>query len=542
MKIWSCKMNILINDLKYAVRRLLNNPGFTLVAVLTLALGIGANTAIFSAIDAILLQPLPYAESQQLVNMDETMLDGRHNGNVSGGAFLDWQSHTKLLEHVAYHKQVEFNLSGIDQPERIKGREVTADFLRVLRIDPIVGRGFAPDEDKMGSDNQVVVLNHAYWKSRFGGDPEVVGRVISLDQKPFMIIGVLPPDRIMENDVSLLVPVVIDPQAPLWQRDGHRGWAIGRLKPGVSVAQAHAELRGIRERDPIKSTYPAYKREWSVALTSLEEKYFPSRARPTLVMLLGTTALVLLIACANVANLLLARGNARQKEMAIRAALGASSWHIIRQVLLESLVLAFIGGLLGVMIAALGMDLPAKTVAGLFPEMRYPELNIRMLLFSMSIACGCGLLFGILPALKACKTDFNARLKEEGRGGTSGSHARSQSLLVVSEVTLTVVLLIGAGLFLRSFLRVLDVDPGFNPKKTLAFDLRFPEAKYPQREDRRRFVKNLAERINALPGVESAAAAFGLPLSYMGWTNGIKRADRPSDGHSLAGTDFVTSN
>jgi len=202
-------MNTLINDIKFAFRRLLNNPCFTIVAVLTLALGIGANTAIFSTIDAVLLQPLPYAESQQLVMMNETLPDGRHNGNVSGGAFLDWKSHTKSLEHVAYFKYVEFNLTGIDQPERVRGREVTADFLRVLRVDPIVGRGFAPDEDQMGSDNQVVVLNHAYWKSRFGSDPEVVGRVISLDQKPYTIIGVLPPDRIMENDVSLLVPVVI---------------------------------------------------------------------------------------------------------------------------------------------------------------------------------------------------------------------------------------------------------------------------------------------------------------------------------------------
>jgi len=533
-------MTTIFNDIKYAFRRLLNNPCFTIVAVLTLAVGIGANTAIFSTIDAILLQPLPYAESQQLVKMDETLPDGRHNGNVSGGAFLDWKSHNKLLEHVAYFKHVEFNLTGIDQPERVMGREVTADFLRVLRVDPIVGRGFAPDEDQMGSDNQVVVLNHTYWKLRFGSDPEVVGRVISLDQKPYTIIGVLPPDRIMENDVSLLVPVIIDPQTQLWQRSHHWGRAIGRLKPGVTVAQAQAEIRGIREREQIKSKYPANKRDWSMALTSLQEKYFPSKARPTLATLLGTTALVLLIACANIANLLLARGNARHKEMAIRAALGASSWHIIRQVLLESLVLAFIGGLLGVMIATFAMELPAKTVAGLFPEMRHPELNIRMLLFSMGVACGCGLLFGTLPALKACKTDFNTNLKEGGRGGTSGSAARSQSLLVVSEVTLTVLLLIGAGLFLRSFLHVLAVDPGFNPGKTLAFDLRFPDAKYPQ-QARSRFINDLTERINALPGVASAASAYGLPLSYMGWTNPTRRADRPSDGFFTTGTDFVTS-
>ncbi len=534
-------MNILIHEIKYAIRRLLNNPGFTTVAVLTLALGIGANTAIFSTIDAVLLQPLPYTDSHQLVKMDETMPDGRHNGNVSGGAFLDWQEHTQLLEHVAYFRHAEFTLTGVDQPERIKGLAVTADFLRVLRVEPILGRSFAPDEDQLGSDNQVVVLNHVCWVSHFGSDPQAVGRVISLDQKPYTIIGVLPPDRLMENDVSLLVPAVTDPQTPLWQRDAHMGRAIGRLKPGVSIAQAEAELRSIREQEQIKAMYPAYKSDWSVALTSLQEKYFPSRARPTLMTLMGTTAIVLLIACANVANLLLARGNARHKEMAIRAALGAGSWQIIRQVLLESLVLALIGGALGVVIAAFGMDLPAKTVTGLFPEMRHPELNIRMLLFSIGLACGCGLLFGTLPALKACKIDFNTKLKEGGRSGTSDSRARSQSLLVVSEVTLTLLLLIGAGLFLRSFLHILNVDPGFNPEKTLAFDLRFSETQYSRREDRHQFIKDLTERINTLSGVASAASAYGLPLSYMGWTNGARRADRPSDGFFTTGTDFVTS-
>jgi predicted permease len=530
-----------INDIKYGIRQLRKNPGFTMVAVLTLGLGIGANTAIFSTIDAILLRQLPYTDSHQLVKMDETMPDGRHNGNISGGAFLDWKAHAQLLEHVAYFKHTEFTLTGVDQSERVRGRAVTADFLSVLKVEPIIGRGFAPDEDQLGSDNQVVVLNYAYWVSRFGSDPRAVGSVISLDQKPYTIIGVLPPDRIMENDVSLLVPVVIDPHAQLWQRDAHMGRAIGRLKPGVSITRAEAEQRSIRQQEQVKAMYPAYKSDWSVALTSLQEKYFPSRACPTLMTLMGTTAIVLLIACANVSNLLLTRGNARHKEMAIRAALGAGSWQIIRQVLLESLMLALIGGALGVVIAAFGIGLPAKTVTGLFPEMRHPELNIRMLLFSIGLACGCGLLFGTLPALKACKIDFNTKLKEGGRSGTSGSQARSQSLFVVSEVTLTLLLLIGAGLFLRSFLHILNVDPGFNPEKTLAFDLRFSETQYSQREDRHQFIKDLTERINTLPGVTSAASAYGLPLSYMGWTNGTRRADKPSDGFFTTGTDFVTS-
>ncbi len=276
-----------------------------------------------------------------------------------------------------------------------------------------------------------------------------------------------------------------------------------------------------------------------MALTSLQEEIFPRKARPTLVTLMSTTVIVLLIACANVANLLLARSNARQREMAIRVALGAGSWRMIRQILIECLMLALLGGTLGVVFAWFGLDLPTKTITGLFPDMRQPVLNIRMLLFSIGLACGCGLLFGMLPALKACRPDFNARLKEGGRSGTSGSRARSQALLVVSEVTLTLLLLIGAGLFLRSFLHILDVDPGFNPTNTLAFDLRFSETQYPKDQDRHQFIKNLTAQINTLPGVASTACAYGLPLSHWGWTNGTRRVDQPEHRISM-GTDFVS--
>lgn len=537
-------IHLLVIDLRFALRQLRKSPGFTTVAVMILALGIGATTAIFSVMDAVLLQPLPFSEPQQLVQMDETWPDGHPNGSVTGGAFLDWRTHNRTMEQVAISGWVGFNLTGTDQPERVRGLQVTADYLRVLRIDPIVGRGFTVDEDKPGNDHRVVLLNHTYWKSRFGGKPEIIGTQISLDQNPYTIIGVLPPDRIMENGISLLVPLTIDLQAKKWRYDGHWGKAIGRLKSGISVAQAQAEWRSIR--DQTKSNYPAYKEKWGVALTPLQERIFPSKAQPTLVILLGAVALVLLIACANIANLLLARGNARHKEMAVRVALGASRWGIIRLVLIESLLLAFLGGSLGVLIAAGGVDLPAGTVVGLFPEMRHPELNFQMLLFSLGLACGCGLLFGILPALKIGKTDFNTELKEGGRSGTSGSRARSQSLLMVSEVTLTVMLLIGAGLFLRSFLHVLDVDPGFHPEKTLAFDLSFPDTKYPKAEDRLRFIKDLNVRIGRLPGVESTAAVSGLPLSDTGWTETVSRTDRPAPNINdlqqryIAGCDYVT--
>jgi predicted permease len=539
-------MIAVINDIKYAFRQLIRSPCFTLVAGLTLAVGIGTNTAIFSTIDALLLQRLPYDESEQLVAMDETFPDGQPNLLTSGGAFLDWKQNTQSYEYVAMSGMIGFNLTDTGQPERVMGLEVTADYLKVLRIDPILGRGFSPDADQIGGDNRVVVLNHAYWKTHFGSDMDVMGRMIMLDREPYTIIGVLGPNRIIYHhwekefdvEVSLLVPVVIDSSTEKWKRMDNWGQVIGRLKPGMSVAEANAEAYAIRKQ--LESAYrPNFKENWSLAITPLQDKWFPKKARPILITLCGTTAMVLLIVCANVGNLLLARGNARQKEMAVRAALGAGSWRIIRQVLIESLVLALIGGVLGVIVAYIGVDLPARAVTGLFPEIRHPELNIRVLLFSVGLACGCGLLFGTLPALKACKIDCQRALEEGSRSGISRTRVRSQSLLVISEVTLTVLLLIGAGLFLRSFLHILHVDPGFNPEKTLAFDLRFTDDKYPQRMDRHRFIKNLRTRLSEIPGVESAAAAFELPLSGEGNSGIIERNDRPDSNQDITDSSSV---
>jgi putative ABC transport system permease protein len=412
-------------------------PGFTAVAVFTLALGIGANTAIFSMINSVLIESLPYPDSKQLVQIFEATPVFPRN-SVSGGAFKDWREYSSKFAHLAIYEGIELNLTGGGAPERVTGLQVSSEFLSVL---------------------------------------------------------------------------------------------------GVTPSEAQAELREIKQR--LTAEYSPFKKDWGVTVVPLQEVY-AGDARPTLRILLGTVALVLLIACAYVSNLLLARGNARAREMAIRAALGARSWRIVRQMLVESLLLAFAGCAGGLVLAAFGVKLLTGMFTDLLPQVLRPALDVNVLLFSILVAGGCGLLFGILPALRASKPDLNRDLKESERGSLSASKKRSQSFLMVSEFAFTLVLLIGAGLFLRSFFLLLKTDPGFNPKQTLAFDLSFPKAKYPEAKDRLRFVKELNERLAALPGVESVGAVSSLPLSDGGETQMASRADKPARTDYVVGFDYVS--
>jgi predicted permease len=529
-------MNTLWQDLRYGARMLRKKPGFTTVAVFTLALGIGANTAIFSMINSVLIESLPYPDSKQLVQIFETSLTYPRN-SVSGGAFKDWREYSSKFAHLAIYEGIELNLTGAGRPEHVTGLMVSSEFLSVLGVTPIVGRVFAAGEDAVGSNNRIMVLAHQFWQSRYGGDAGVVGKTVSLDQIPHTIIGVLPPRALLQDDAMFLIPDVIDAAGANWSRAGHWRQVIGRILPGVTPSEAQAELREIKQR--LTAEYPSFKKDWSVAVVPLQEVY-AGDARPTLRILLGTVALVLLIACANVSNLLLARGNARAREMAIRAALGAHSWRIIRQVLVESLLLAFAGCAVGLLFAAFGVKLLTGMFAELLPQALSPALDLNVMLFSISVACGCGLLFGILPALRASKPDLNRDLKESERGSLSVSKRRSQSFLVVSEFAFTLVLLIGAGLFLRSFISLLKTDLGFNPKHTLAFDLTFPNAKDPNAKDRLRVIKNLNERLAALPGVESVGAVSSVPLSNNGETQAASRADRPARTDYAVGCDYVS--
>ena len=529
-------MTTFINDIKYSVRQLTKTPGFTIVAVLTLALGIGANTAIFSMIHSVLIKSLPYPDSEQLVQIFEAFPNYDRN-SVSGGAFKDWYEHNTKFTHLAVYESTERNLTGDGLPQRVSGLMASSEFLPVLGIEPIIGRGFVPGEDAVGGNNHVMVLTHRFWQSRYGSDPDIVGRNVLLDQVPYTIVGVLGPAALLQDDALYLIPDVIDGPGTFWGRAGHWRNVIGRMPSGVTVSEAEAELCGIKQS--LNAEYPEFKRECGVNVESLQEVY-TGNTRPTLFVLLGTVALVLLIACANVSNLLLARGNDRSREMAIRAAIGAPAWQIIRQMLVESLFMALTGCAVGLFLAIWGIKLLSGMIAGMVPQMLYPKLDIGVLVYSIGVACVCGVLFGILPAWRASKPDLNNNLKETERGATSGSKRRSQSLMVVTEFAFTVVLLVGAGLFLRSFIRLIETDPGFNPEHTLAFDLSFPDAKYPEGEDRFRFIKTLNERIAALPGVESVASTSSLPFSLRGRTEQVSRADKPPRTDYVVACDWVS--
>jgi predicted permease len=529
-------MTTLWNDIKYALRMLAKSPGFAALAVLTLAVGIGANTAIFSVIHSVLMEPLPYPHPEQLVQIFETFPNTDRNA-VSGGAFKDWREHSSRFAHLAVYEETQRNLTGDGTPQRVSGLMVSSQFLPVLGVEPVIGRGFAPGEDTPGGDSHVMVLAHAFWQDRYGSNPAVLGTHVSLDQVPYTIIGVLGPDALLQDDARFLVPDVIDAPGVNWERAGHWRQVIGRLLPGVTAAEVQAELRGIKQR--LNAEYPEFKRECSVAVFPLQEVY-TGQARPTLAVLLGAVTLVLFIACANVSNLLLARGNARSREMAIRASLGAPSWRIIRQMLTESLLLAGAGCGVGLLLALLGVRLLTGMVAGMVPQILYPQLESKVLLFSICVACACGVLSGLLPAWRASRADLNGDLKETERGSVSAAKRRSQSILVASEFALTLVLLVGAGLFLRSFMRLLDTDPGFNPRHTLAFDLSFPEAKYPQDADRLRVIQTLSERIAVLPGVESVGASSSLPFSLRGRSEQVSRMDRPPRTDYVVACDFVS--
>ena len=518
------------SDIKYAIRMLRKSPGFTAMAVLTLSLGIGANTAIFSAINSALLRPLPYSHAEQIVDVAETTPEGERSA-TSGGAFKDWREHSSKFTHLAVYQESPRNLTGFGIPERVNGLQVSAEYLSVLGIAPLVGRDFSTDEVTVGGNDRVIILNHQFWQSRFGADEGILGKSVCLDQIPHTVIGVLPPRTLLFNcglkdDVQFLVPQAIDApgQSWAWDRNTSFWYVIGRLKPEVSAIAAEAELRGVKQQ--LAAEYPSWKDKCSILVTPLQE-LFVGHNRPMFVLLFGAVALVLLIACVNVSNLLLTRGNTRSREMAIRAALGAHSSRIIRQMLTESVLLALAGCVFGLLFAVFATRLLAHMLLEQLPHVLHPELDANVLLFSIIMACGCGVLFGILPAWRAGKMDINSALKSSERGSASRSKQRSQSFLVMSEFAFTVVLLIGSGLFLHSFIRVLAIDPGFNPKHTLAFDLSFPPVKYPHAEDTLRFTKEVIRRIEALPGVESVGAVSAVPLSGTDMGFLISRTDRP---------------
>jgi len=510
----------LLQDFRYGIRVLRRSPGFTTVAVLTLALGIGATSAIFSVIDAVLLRPLPYNQPDRLV-MVWGKLAGiglpRDQNAVSAPEFIDFQAMNQVFERIAACTGSSFNLTVEGGPERVQGASVSASLFPLLRVQPVLGRTFRPEEDQPGRDN-VVLLSHGLWQRRFGSDPNLIGKTLTLSDRICSVIGILPRDFEFPDQAEIWKPIAFDPEALSENRRGeHYLGVVARLKPGVTLAQAQANMdviaRRLQEKNPAQ--YPP-RSGWGVRLTPLLEEMVED-TRPALLMLLGAVALLLVIACANVANLLLARASARQREIAIRAALGAGRGRLIRQLLTESCLLGLLGGALGLLLALWGGDLLVKLGPENLPRLRDVAIDGRTLGFTLLISLGANLLFGLAPAWQASGGQRSAQLKEGSREVTASPRgARLRGLVVVSQISLSLVLLVGAGLLIKSFVRVLQVDPGFNPNHVLSMRINLPELKYPEPRQAHAFFRQLLQRVETLPGVEYAGAVSHLPLGSRG--------------------------
>ncbi|PTX94414.1 ABC transporter permease [Opitutus sp. ER46] len=524
-------------DIRYALRQLAKTPGFTFLAVLTLALGIGANTAIFSVVNALLIRPLPYPEADRLVQVAEVTNTGINTGS-DGGVFSDWERQTTQLESIAALHTVDRNLTSGGEPVRISGADVSFRYLHVLRVKPLLGRDFTAADDAPGGNRHVVILSHELWQSRFLGDPGIIGRQVQLDSSSYTVIGVLPPLALLNPGISFLTPATIRADAyKLVRNYNYVCVVIGRLEAGATMEQATAEL--VAARQAINHEYPSFRQNWSIRVRSLQEALF-GNTRPFVLTLLAAVGAVLLVACANVANLLLVRASGRGGEIAIRVALGASRGAIIRQFLTESMLLAIGGGIVGLLLGA-WMVRPIVTFTGLATTIPGLEVSIdpRVLAFTVAATLCTGLLFGLIPALSATRVDVNSSLKEGARGSTSGSRRRLQSILVVAETALTVVLLVCAGLLLRSFLRAFNASAGFNREQALVFSITQPGTKAPTVDHRLRFVRDVVERIRALPGVAYVGVGSSTPMNgRIGFGDFVSREDQPLTRNDLnAGFD-----
>ena len=514
MKIWQ--------DLRYGVRMLLKSPGITFVVVMALALGIGANTAIFSVVDAVLLRPLPYPESDRLVSLNETS-KAMDEISISYPNFVDWRNQNQVFEKIGVYNRDSYNLTGMGEAERIVTGQVSADLFAALRANPALGRLYTNDEDKPGGA-PVVVLSYALWQRRFGGQANILNQPLTLNGKSYTVIGIMPEGFAFPRRAEMWVPVGQLSGDPDWlQRGNHPGlYGVARLKPGVTFAQAKADMDNIGAN--LEKQYNDSNAGNGVGVQPLLE-VFVGEIRSKLWFLFGAVAAVLLIACVNIANLLLARAQSRQKEMAIRSAMGAGRGRIARQLLTESVLLALIGGTLGLLIARWGIALILYVSPDAIPRSKEIALDWRVLAFTIGLSVVTGILFGLVPALQAGIVDVHETLKETGRGVTGKHWLRS--CLVVVEVALTLVLLICAGLMIRSFDRLQKVNPGFSYDQLTSFTISLPEKKYQTPEQQDQFYGRLLENLRGMPGVEATAAASGLPLGNNGWQTSFVIADRP---------------
>jgi putative ABC transport system permease protein len=506
----------MLDDLKHAFRALRMKPGFSAVVIFTLALGIGANTAIFSVVDTVLLRPPSYPNAPSVMAVwEKRPTEGTNENSVSPADFLDWRSQSKSFEHMAAFEGQRCNLTGGGDPEVLEGERVSPGFFEVLGIRPALGRTFSPSEEQPGEDTEAMV-SHGLWQQRFGSDPALVGKTIEVDSKPRAVVGVLPPDYHFpfDKDRDLYVPIAFTP-ALRALRGIHQFAVIANRKPNVTSAQAQAEMDLIASR--LERQYPDVNKGHGVNLVPLHDQ-MAGEIRPALLVLLGAVGLVLLIACANVANLLLARAASVRKEAAIRAALGSTRLRLIRESITESVMLAVLGGSLGTLLASWTVDLlraayfsklPFFTAAGL----ERVAIDLRVLLFTFVMAMITACLFGIVPAIFGSKTDLNIALKEGSRGSTRGDRHGFRSGLVIAEITLSLILLTGAGLLFKSFGNLLTVPPGFQPEHLVTAGISLPESKYRNAQQATAFFENLLDHTRRISGVRSAAVTDILPFT-----------------------------
>lgn len=505
-------MRNLFSDLRLSFRILSRNPGFSVAAILVLALGIGANTAIFSVVNAVLVRPLPYQDPARIMQIwhvpPAKSFPGMTLFSVSPANYLDWQTQNGSFEQMAAYGFTSFNVGGGDRPEAIKGSAIAPDFFSILRTAPALGRTFSPEEDRPGQGH-VVVLGNTLWRDHFAGDPGIIGRDILLDSQPYTVIGVMPPKFKFPSWADLWIPLAWTNEKRA-VRGNHNYMVLGRLKPEVSVQQAKADLSSISAR--LEQQYPEDDKGWGSTVVPLREQIV-SDVRPALLVLFGAVGFVLLIACANLANLVLAKTLARKKEIAIRASLGASRTAVLQQILVETLLLSFAGGALGLCLARIGMTLIQKFIADRLPPTMELTLDATVLAFTLFLALFAGILSGLLPAVRFTRADLSEALKQgQSRGSSDSGGSRTRGLLVVSEVALSLVLLIGAGLMLRTLLQLSRVQPGFDPNNVLTITLPVPGTKFPTAAAQSGFFDQVLHQVRATPGVESVGLIDSLPL------------------------------
>jgi predicted permease len=508
------KMGTLIQDVRYAIRMLGKNPGFALIAILTLALGIGANTAIFSVVNGVLLRPLPYPQPEQLVALSEKTMNFE-SSSISYPNFLDWQRSNSTFASIAAYRSDDFSITGSGEAERVRAGMVSAGLFEILGVHPVRGRVFTHEDDRLGTA-PVAVITAGLWQRKFGSAPDIIGKRITMNGDGYTVIGVVPADFHLETSnfdriKDVYVPIGQNKDPLFYDRTVHPGMrAIGRLKPGVTLAAAQADMDGIAKH--LAEAYPDADKGAGIGVVSMK-KDIVGDVQPFLLILLGAVGFVLLIACVNVANLQLSRSASRAREFAIRAALGATQSRVIRQLLTESILLALAGGALGLCLATWGTQAALRALPEDLPRAQAVGLDVRVLLFTLVASMVAGVMFGLVPALKTSRPDLQSTLKESGRGGSGAKH-RAQGVFVVIEMAMALVLLTGAGLMVRSLVGLWGVNPGFNPRGVLTFTASLSPSLGTNAATSRAALREMEEKLKSIPGVEAVSSTGGaLPMN-----------------------------